>query len=181
MWIWELQIPFFTLDESLCAHFFMCMCVFVCVCAVSEPTLKWKLKKLITTRPNPLQRKISAPPAVKHRTETLGKLFTFTWISVRVLFFGSVSCFLLKFLWSRLSNLPEALTIRFQHSLINFPLWRKQLILVGLIGFFPFCRADSSQSGSSNPASGCSSPNDSLHSDNGSLPLAHEVSPFIYI
>ncbi|KAM7422211.1 hypothetical protein PAMA_010333 [Pampus argenteus] len=38
---------------------------------VSEPTLKWKLKKLITTRPNPLQRKISAPPAVKHRTETL--------------------------------------------------------------------------------------------------------------
>lgn len=71
---------------------------------VSEPTLKWKLKKLITTRPNPLQRKISAPPAVKHRTETL----------------------------------------------------------------------DSSQSGSSNPASGCSSPNDSLHSDNGSLPLAHE-------
>uniref|UniRef100_A0A3Q3D161 Histone deacetylase n=1 Tax=Haplochromis burtoni TaxID=8153 RepID=A0A3Q3D161_HAPBU len=71
---------------------------------VSEPTLKWKLKKLITTRPNPLQRKISAPPAVKHRTETL----------------------------------------------------------------------ESSQSGSSNPASGCSSPNDSLHSDNGSLPLAHE-------
>ncbi|KAM9800465.1 histone deacetylase 7-like isoform X2 [Syngnathus typhle] len=37
---------------------------------VSEPTLKWKLKKLISTRPNPLQRKISAPPAVKHRTET---------------------------------------------------------------------------------------------------------------
>ncbi|XP_069567124.1 histone deacetylase 7-like isoform X2 [Brachyistius frenatus] len=37
---------------------------------VSEPTLKWKLKKLITTRPNPLKRKISAPPAVKHRTET---------------------------------------------------------------------------------------------------------------
>ncbi|XP_051804578.1 histone deacetylase 7-like isoform X1 [Acanthochromis polyacanthus] len=71
---------------------------------VSEPTLKWKLKKLITTRPNPLQRKISAPPAVKHRTETL----------------------------------------------------------------------DSSPSSSSNPASGCSSPNDSHHSDNGSLPLAHE-------
>ncbi|GLD64943.1 histone deacetylase 7-like isoform X1 [Lates japonicus] len=38
---------------------------------VSEPTLKWKLKKLISARPNPLQRKISAPPAVKHRTETL--------------------------------------------------------------------------------------------------------------
>nr|XP_057910402.1 histone deacetylase 7-like isoform X2 [Doryrhamphus excisus] len=38
---------------------------------VSEPTLKWKLKKLISTRPNPLQRKISAPPAVKHKTETL--------------------------------------------------------------------------------------------------------------
>lgn len=36
---------------------------------VSEPTLKWKLKKLISTRPNPLQRKISAPPDVKHRTE----------------------------------------------------------------------------------------------------------------
>lgn len=70
---------------------------------VSEPTLKWKLKKLIGTRPNPLQRKISAPPAVKHRTETL----------------------------------------------------------------------DSSPS-SSTPASGCSSPNDSLISDNGALPLAHE-------
>ncbi|XP_029947945.1 histone deacetylase 7-like isoform X2 [Salarias fasciatus] len=71
---------------------------------VSEPTLKWKLKKLIATRPNPLQRKISAPPAVKHRTETL----------------------------------------------------------------------DSSPSSSSNPASGCSSPNDSLHSDNGTLSLAQE-------
>ncbi|XP_010752354.2 histone deacetylase 7 isoform X2 [Larimichthys crocea] len=69
---------------------------------VSEPTLKWKIKKLISTRPNPLQRKISAPPAVKHRTETL----------------------------------------------------------------------DSSPS-SSTPASGSSSPNDSLHSDNGSL--AHEA------
>ncbi|XP_030276798.1 histone deacetylase 7-like isoform X2 [Sparus aurata] len=68
---------------------------------VSEPTLKWKIKKLISARPNPLQRKISAPPAVKHRTETL----------------------------------------------------------------------DSSQSSSSNPASGCSSPNDSLHSENGSLAL----------
>ncbi|XP_029358106.1 histone deacetylase 7-like isoform X3 [Echeneis naucrates] len=72
---------------------------------VSEPTLKWKLKKLISTRPNPLQRKISAPPAVKHRTETL----------------------------------------------------------------------DSSPSSSSTSASGCSSPNDSLHSDNGTLPLAHEA------
>ncbi|XP_067360202.1 histone deacetylase 7-like isoform X2 [Channa argus] len=72
---------------------------------VSEPTLKWKLKKLITTRPNPLQRKISAPPTVKHRTETL----------------------------------------------------------------------DSSPSSGSTPASGCSSPNDSLHSDNGTLPLAHEA------
>ncbi|XP_047188532.1 histone deacetylase 7 isoform X2 [Scophthalmus maximus] len=72
---------------------------------VSEPTLKWKLKKLINTRPNPLQRKISAPPAVKHRTETL----------------------------------------------------------------------DSSPSSSSTPASGCSSPNDSLHSDNGALPLSHEA------
>ncbi|XP_044036401.1 histone deacetylase 7-like isoform X2 [Siniperca chuatsi] len=70
---------------------------------VSEPTLKWKLKKLISTRPNPLQRKISAPPAVKHRTETL----------------------------------------------------------------------DSSPS--STPASECSSPNDSLHSDNVALPLAHEA------
>ncbi|XP_040058991.2 histone deacetylase 7 isoform X3 [Gasterosteus aculeatus] len=72
---------------------------------VSEPTLKWKLKKLISTRPNPLQRKISAPPAVKHRTETL----------------------------------------------------------------------DSSTSSLSTPASGCSSPNDSLHSDNGHLPVAHEA------
>ncbi|XP_053291497.1 histone deacetylase 7 isoform X4 [Pleuronectes platessa] len=72
---------------------------------VSEPTLKWKLKKLINMRPNPLQRKISAPPAVKHRTETL----------------------------------------------------------------------DSSPSSGSTPASGCSSPNDSLHSDNGALPLSHEA------
>ncbi|XP_075951984.1 histone deacetylase 7-like isoform X5 [Anarhichas minor] len=72
---------------------------------VSEPTLKWKLKKLISTRPNPLQRKISAPPSVKHRTET----------------------------------------------------------------------QDSSPSSSSTPASGCSSPNDSLHSDNGHLPVAHEA------
>ncbi|XP_061544077.1 histone deacetylase 7-like isoform X1 [Phycodurus eques] len=70
---------------------------------VSEPTLKWKLKKLISTRPNPLQRKRSAPPAVKHRTET----------------------------------------------------------------------RDSSPS--STPASDCSSPNDSLHSDNGALPLSHEA------
>ncbi|XP_031700459.1 histone deacetylase 7-like isoform X4 [Anarrhichthys ocellatus] len=72
---------------------------------VSEPTLKWKLKKLISTRPNPLQRKISAPPSVKHRTET----------------------------------------------------------------------QDSSPSSSSTPASECSSPNDSLHSDNGHLPVAHEA------
>lgn len=51
-------------------------CLNLCICksAVSEPTLKLKLKKLINTRPNPLQRKISAPPAVKHRTETLGKV-----------------------------------------------------------------------------------------------------------
>lgn len=72
---------------------------------VSEPTLKWKLKKLIATRPNPLQRKISAPPAVKHRTEAL----------------------------------------------------------------------DSSPSSSSNSASGCSSPNESLHTDNGTLSLAPEA------
>ncbi|XP_013887081.1 histone deacetylase 7 isoform X2 [Austrofundulus limnaeus] len=70
---------------------------------VSEPTLKWKLKKIITTRPNPLQRKISAPPDVKHRTETL----------------------------------------------------------------------DSSPSSSAS-ASGCSSPNDSLISDNGSFSLTAE-------
>lgn len=39
---------------------------------VSEPTLKWKFKKQLSgPRPNPLQRKISAPPAVKHRTDTL--------------------------------------------------------------------------------------------------------------
>ncbi|XP_060898071.1 histone deacetylase 7-like [Labrus mixtus] len=72
---------------------------------VSEPILKWKIKKLISSRPNPLHRKISAPPSMKHRTETL----------------------------------------------------------------------DSSTSSSSNPASGCSSPNDSLHSDNGALPLNHEA------
>lgn len=46
----------------------LCVCIFT----VSEPTLKWKLKKLISARPNPLQRKISAPPAVKHRTEPMG-------------------------------------------------------------------------------------------------------------
>ncbi|KAM9409626.1 histone deacetylase 7-like isoform 2-T4 [Pholidichthys leucotaenia] len=74
---------------------------------VSEPTLKWKLKKLITTRPSPLQRKISAPPAVKHRTEVLD--------------------------------------------------------------------SSPSSSSSSNPASGCSSPNDSLLSDNASHQLAHET------
>ncbi|KAM4741654.1 histone deacetylase 7-like isoform 2-T3 [Anableps anableps] len=71
---------------------------------VSEPTLKWKLKKLISTRPNPLQRKISAPPDVKHRTENM----------------------------------------------------------------------DSSPSRSSISASGCSSPNDTLMSDSGSLPRAPE-------
>ncbi|XP_014323876.1 histone deacetylase 7-like [Xiphophorus maculatus] len=71
---------------------------------VSEPTLKWKLKKLISTRPNPLQRKISAPPDVKHRTENM----------------------------------------------------------------------DSSPSRSTTSASGCSSPNDTLMSDNGSLPRAPE-------
>ncbi|XP_072309027.1 histone deacetylase 7-like [Eucyclogobius newberryi] len=37
---------------------------------VSEPTLKWKLKKLIGARPNPLQRKISAPPAGRRRSDT---------------------------------------------------------------------------------------------------------------
>uniref|UniRef100_UPI003AB09223 histone deacetylase 7-like n=1 Tax=Centroberyx gerrardi TaxID=166262 RepID=UPI003AB09223 len=77
---------------------------------VSEPTLKWRLKKYINTRRSPLQRKTSAPPIVKHRTaETL----------------------------------------------------------------------DSSPSSSSTPASGCSSPNDSLLSDSGALPLtaglAHEA------
>lgn len=56
------------------ALLYLCACV--CLCAVSEPTLKWKIKKLISTRPNPLQRKISAPPAVRHRTETLGRLST---------------------------------------------------------------------------------------------------------
>ncbi|XP_034553799.1 histone deacetylase 7-like isoform X2 [Notolabrus celidotus] len=75
----------------------------------SEPILKWKIKKLISSRPNPLLRKISAPPEVKHRTETL----------------------------------------------------------------------DSSNSSSSNPASGCSSPNDSLQSDNGVLPLNHEAQRLI--
>uniref|UniRef100_A0AAV2M4Q9 Histone deacetylase n=1 Tax=Knipowitschia caucasica TaxID=637954 RepID=A0AAV2M4Q9_KNICA len=34
---------------------------------VSEPILKWKLKKM---RSNPLQRKSSAPPAVRHRADT---------------------------------------------------------------------------------------------------------------
>ncbi|KAM9813340.1 histone deacetylase 7-like [Neosynchiropus ocellatus] len=70
---------------------------------VSEPTLKLKSKKLSTTRQNPLQRKISAPPLVERRTE-----------------------------------MPDS-------------------------------------SPSSNPASGCSSPNDSIHSENNTLPLAHEA------
>ncbi|KAM8868255.1 histone deacetylase 7-like isoform 1-T2 [Synchiropus picturatus] len=68
---------------------------------VSEPTLKLKSKKLSTTRQNPLQRKISAPPLIKHHTEILD---------------------------------PSA---------------------------------------SSNPASGCSSPNDSIHSENSTLPVTH--------
>ncbi|XP_075997062.1 histone deacetylase 7-like [Genypterus blacodes] len=72
---------------------------------VSEPTLKWKLKKYISTRQSPLQRKTSAPPTMKHRTEAL----------------------------------------------------------------------DSTASGRSTPASGCSSPNGSLHSDSGALPLALEA------
>lgn len=43
------------------------------------------------------------------------------------------------------------------------------------------CPPDSSTSSLSTPASGCSSPNDSLHSDNGHLPVAHEVTPtFIF-
>ncbi|XP_074535139.1 histone deacetylase 7-like isoform X2 [Halichoeres trimaculatus] len=71
----------------------------------SEPILKLRIKKLINSRPNPLHRKISAPPEVKHRTETL----------------------------------------------------------------------ESSTSSGSNPASGCSSPNDSLQADNGALPLNHEA------
>ncbi|KAK7906802.1 hypothetical protein WMY93_015414 [Mugilogobius chulae] len=37
---------------------------------VSEPTLKCKLKKMIGARPNPLRRKISAPPAVRFRSDT---------------------------------------------------------------------------------------------------------------
>ncbi|XP_068171102.1 histone deacetylase 7-like isoform X2 [Antennarius striatus] len=69
---------------------------------VSEPTLKWKIKKLISTRPNPLQHKISTPPSAKHRPETLD-----------------------------------------------------------------------SPSGSNTSASGCNSPNDTLHSDSSSL--AHEA------
>ncbi|CAL8340683.1 unnamed protein product [Merluccius merluccius] len=77
---------------------------------VSEPTLKWKLKRHINTRQSPLQRKASAPPAVKHKT----------------------------------------------HDAF-----------------------DSSPS-SSTPVSGCSSPNDSLLSENGTRPLTaglvHEVS-----
>lgn len=56
-----------------CTSFGIYLYIF-CLRVVSEPTLKWKLKKLISTRPNPLQRKISAPPAVKHRTETLGRV-----------------------------------------------------------------------------------------------------------
>ncbi|KAJ0068991.1 hypothetical protein NL108_015755 [Boleophthalmus pectinirostris] len=37
---------------------------------VSEPTLKWKPRKMMGARPNPLQRKISAPPDVRHRSDT---------------------------------------------------------------------------------------------------------------
>uniref|UniRef100_A0A671X7U9 histone deacetylase n=1 Tax=Sparus aurata TaxID=8175 RepID=A0A671X7U9_SPAAU len=95
------SISIFPFYVALSIIMYVSVFVYLCMCTVSEPTLKWKIKKLISARPNPLQRKISAPPAVKHRTETL----------------------------------------------------------------------DSSQSSSSNPASGCSSPNDSLHSENGSLAL----------
>lgn len=48
--------------------------------------------------------------------------------------------------------------------------------------FFPlFCHPDSSPSSSSTSASGCSSPNESLMSDNGSLPRAPEVKPLFYV
>uniref|UniRef100_A0AAQ4QSR0 Histone deacetylase n=1 Tax=Gasterosteus aculeatus aculeatus TaxID=481459 RepID=A0AAQ4QSR0_GASAC len=103
-----LYVYIFIWDNNVCicvCGVFLHLCIFVST--VSEPTLKWKLKKLISTRPNPLQRKISAPPAVKHRTETL----------------------------------------------------------------------DSSTSSLSTPASGCSSPNDSLHSDNGHLPARRRENP----
>lgn len=61
----------------------------VFLCIVSEPTLKWKIKKLISTRPNPLQRKISAPSTVKHRTETLGRLSTLSAFLPKV---GAMFC-----------------------------------------------------------------------------------------
>lgn len=70
-----LYVYIFIWDNNVCicvCGVFLHLCIFVST--VSEPTLKWKLKKLISTRPNPLQRKISAPPAVKHRTETLGRV-----------------------------------------------------------------------------------------------------------
>lgn len=64
-------------SRAACVQLLVIMSMW-CVYAVSEPTLKWKIKKLISARPNPLERKISAPPAVKHRTETLGRVSTFT-------------------------------------------------------------------------------------------------------
>lgn len=69
--------------------------VYICVCAVSEPTLKWKIKKLISTRPNPLQRKISAPPAVKHRTETLGRVSLFCSETHKLMFVFYFLCIFL--------------------------------------------------------------------------------------
>lgn len=73
----------------------------------------------------------------------------------------------------------------FTDSLIHFPICYilvccTRIVFVveghGFIVVSPFCHPDSSPSSSSTPASGCSSPNDSLHSDNGALPLSHEVS-----
>lgn len=107
--LWDIYVSLFFMRPhgiiifmSRCVHMLfhvLCVCMFlhvfthICVCAVSEPTLKWKLKKLITTRPNPLQRKISAPPAVKHRTETLGRVSTFSRITHMIFCFcGFLQC-----------------------------------------------------------------------------------------
>uniref|UniRef100_A0A8C9WVP6 histone deacetylase n=1 Tax=Sander lucioperca TaxID=283035 RepID=A0A8C9WVP6_SANLU len=99
----------------------VCVCftysfVYICACAVSEPTLKWKLKKLISTRPNPLQRKISAPPAVKHRTETLGRVSTFSCNTLMIFCF--ISTALLAISSIRLVNIWRFTQISFCNVLL---------------------------------------------------------------
>ena len=154
--------------------------VYMCVCTVSEPSLKWKLKKLLSSRPNPLQRKISAPPAVKHRTENLGTVPSSLSGTLMIQVYADLIC---HFYFCYFVIL-YVISIRTVSDTVWFNCMNTSVLTISyheLMGVFDFCHADSSTSSSSNPASGCSSPNDSLHSDNGHLPLAHEVSLVWYL